>query len=442
MSAPQGWPSQQKKYGNSQFVSVQSTGSTRNALDVVSRGVTQVVTDVVEAGSTPNIIVATAHSAQHGMLIRFTSGVYSGREFGVYLVTANSIQLYADLLVSTVPTAPSPGDTFAILRYVTPAFASDGSIVATSGPLQVNVDGSPQTVNYNTGTPASSIPVPVYITGGGSSSGALDFGASSAAARTAAQIGNATGAAAFGAGNSSAQTLRTVIATDQSALPITVAALPLPAGAATETTLAAMSAKLPATLGQKVMASSLAVVLASDQAAIPVTVSGVATAANQASELTLIGAVTETAPATDTASSGLNGRLQRIAQRLTSLIALLPASLGQKTMANSLAVTLASDQSAFPVTSTRVLSPTMGQLTAAVTAQTLTAPANAKGFTIQNSARATSAVRWRESSIAASVTVGFLLEPGQSTSYQDGAASISVFAVDGTAIDVAVAWFV
>jgi hypothetical protein len=40
------------------------------------------------------------------------------------------------------------------------------------------------------------------------------------------------------------------------------------------------------------------------------------------------GALTETAPATDTASSGLNGRLQRIAQRLTSLIALLPAALG------------------------------------------------------------------------------------------------------------------
>lgn len=56
-----------------------------------------------------------------------------------------------------------------------------------------------------------------------------------------------------------------------------------------------------------------------------------------------IGALTETAPANDTASSGLNGRLQRIAQRITSLIALFPASLGVKTAANSLAVTLASD---------------------------------------------------------------------------------------------------
>ena len=59
---------------------------------------------------------------------------------------------------------------------------------------------------------------------------------------------------------------------------------------------------------------------------------------------TKTGSLTETAPGSDTASSGLNGRLQRIAQRITSLIALLPASLGQKTMANSLAVTLASDQ--------------------------------------------------------------------------------------------------
>lgn len=47
------------------------------------------------------------------------------------------------------------------------------------------------------------------------------------------------------------------------------------------------------------------------------------------SEITAnIGALTETAPANDAASSGLNGRLQRIAQRITSLIALLPTALG------------------------------------------------------------------------------------------------------------------
>lgn len=81
-----------------------------------------------------------------------------------------------------------------------------------------------------------------------------------------------------------------------------------------------------------------------------VAVTGSATSALQTSTEALIGAVDETAPATDTASSGLNGRLQRIAQRLTSLIALVPTSLGQKTKAASFAVVLASDQDALPVT--------------------------------------------------------------------------------------------
>lgn len=56
---------------------------------------------------------------------------------------------------------------------------------------------------------------------------------------------------------------------------------------------------------------------------------------------TATGIVTETAPASDTASSGLNGRLQRIAQRITSLIALLPASLGWKAAGASLSITSA-----------------------------------------------------------------------------------------------------
>ena len=57
-------------------------------------------------------------------------------------------------------------------------------------------------------------------------------------------------------------------------------------------------------------------------------IADISTATNQTAQSTLFGAVTETAPATDTASSGLNGRLQRVAQRITSLIALIPTALG------------------------------------------------------------------------------------------------------------------
>lgn len=58
-----------------------------------------------------------------------------------------------------------------------------------------------------------------------------------------------------------------------------------------------------------------------------------------------LGSTTESAPTTDTGSSGISGRLQRIAQRITALINLLPISLGQKTSANSFPVVLPSDYS-------------------------------------------------------------------------------------------------
>lgn len=76
----------------------------------------------------------------------------------------------------------------------------------------------------------------------------------------------------------------------QATQPVSAASWPLPTGAATESTLG-----------------------------------GVLTTADFD---TKTGSLTETAPASDTASSGLSGRLQRIAQRITSLIALLPSALG------------------------------------------------------------------------------------------------------------------
>lgn len=90
--------------------------------------------------------------------------------------------------------------------------------------------------------------------------------------------------------------------------------------------------------------------------------SALALETTQSAQSTLIGAVNESAPANDTASSGLNGRLQRIAQRLTSLISLLPTSLGQKTSANSLAVVLSSDQPSIPISGTITASGTVNNI--------------------------------------------------------------------------------
>ena len=54
---------------------------------------------------------------------------------------------------------------------------------------------------------------------------------------------------------------------------------------------------------------------------------GASTAANQTTTISQIGSLTETAPVTDIGSSGLNGRLQRIAQRLSTLISDLTSGL-------------------------------------------------------------------------------------------------------------------
>lgn len=96
-------------------------------------------------------------------------------------------------------------------------------------------------------------------------------------------------------------------------------------------------------MGQKTAAESSPVVLASNQTAVPTTSALGATHAKQDEQSILIGAVNETAPVSDTANSGLNGRLQRIAQNISNLLTRWPAALGQALSAASIPVVLASD---------------------------------------------------------------------------------------------------
>lgn len=138
-----------------------------------------------------------------------------------------------------------------------------------------------------------------------------------------------------------ANSLPVVLPSDQT-VPVSAAALPLPSGAATSAnqstqnaSLSSMDGKTPA-LGQALAAGSSPVVLTAAQITTltpPAAITGFATETTLATRLSesdfdaKVGSLTEAAPASDTGSSGLNGRLQRIAQRITSLIALIPAAL-------------------------------------------------------------------------------------------------------------------
>jgi hypothetical protein len=104
-----------------------------------------------------------------------------------------------------------------------------------------------------------------------------------------------------------------------------------------EATQLAISAKLPATLGQKTSANSFAVVIASDQSAVPVSQSGTWNINNISGTISLpTGAATET-------------KQDTIITSLSSIDAGIPVTLGQTTMAASMPVVIASNQTAVPV---------------------------------------------------------------------------------------------
>ncbi len=114
-----------------------------------------------------------------------------------------------------------------------------------------------------------------------------------------------------------------------------------------------IKAMIPATLGQKAKAASLAVTLASDEdliallpAALGQTTKAASLAVTLASDEDLLATAGATGDAkVDTDAVGsLSAKLRGLVSRIVEIKAMIPASLGQKTKAGSLAVTLASDE--------------------------------------------------------------------------------------------------
>lgn len=233
------------------------------------------------------------------------------------------------------------------------------SVSASSGPIQFNLNGSATIVARDTVTPSNSIPLPVINlnSNGTPQDVALDFGASSAAQRVAALLGNASGIAAFGAGVTSAQVLRVVLPTDQTAIPASQSGtwninnisgtVSLPTGASTaalqttgNTSLSSIDTKT-LSAGQKVMASSYPVVIASDQSAVPSSQSGTWNITNISGTVSL-----PTGAATSALQTTGNTSLNTIATNTPAV--------GQATMAASSPVVIASNQSNLPANITQV----------------------------------------------------------------------------------------
>lgn len=333
MSSLRGWPSSDKNADTlAPHVTVEPMSPELHGLTVRAMiAAYNVATDLTEAGSTVKLINATAHVARPGDVIRMISGPAQSDEAKVVAVTPNSIQLATKLSA-----APTTGNQFAVFRPRQMQVDDQGNLIvtSTSGPVEFVRDNIDTEVNEDTVTPANSRPLPVKLFyGNGQSDVAEDVTASLAL------IEGATQATAqdidalndnFGAQNAAVATTDT----------------------GTFSFMAFVKRMLQKLTSIDTSNAAIAVDTASisaSNAQIQAYTNVIAT--NTTNANILAGAVNETAPATDTASSGLNGRLQRIAQRLTSLIALLPSSIGQNLRADSLSVTLASDQGPLTIAS-------------------------------------------------------------------------------------------
>lgn len=244
-------------------------------------------------------------------------------------------------------------------------------------------------------------------------------------------------------------------------------------GLATETTLSAVKTdadaintatasidtKTPA-LGQAAMAASVPVAIASDQSAVPINAAslplptGAATAANQATEITSLasiatstsdldtnlGAKADAAATSDTGSFSVIAFIKRGLQNWTTLFTKIPAALGQTTMTGSFPVTLASDQTALPTKAAINPNGSYAEITNLTnTAQTLSVPSNAVGFILEAASSNDQNIRWKIGA-AATTTSGMLMEPGRDSGYIPCAANISVISVAAGTETVTVQW--
>lgn len=170
------------------------------------------------------VVGDTATTAQVGDIFRAEDGPLAGLEIPIIAVSTNSITIASSV-------APDVADAFYILRRVTDRVDSTGSIVVSLGASSVKFlkDAVITDVTEVTATPASNIPLPTKVM---KADGTLvDFSTETT----------------LSALNTKVPANLTVTAT-RLLVDAVAASLPLPTGAATETTLLAFSDKTAAAL--------------------------------------------------------------------------------------------------------------------------------------------------------------------------------------------------
>ena len=157
--APKGYSTSQKLDRLiAEHACVSPVGVNKNGLAVAASLFSYLVaSDTAEAGSTVNSITAAGieSSARVGDIVRFTSGALIGIEANVIGVSTNKLTLGEDLSA-----APSAGDAFSLMRYISPSVNSAGALAMSMSFIR---NGVSQNVIEDTVTPANNRPLPVKI---------------------------------------------------------------------------------------------------------------------------------------------------------------------------------------------------------------------------------------------------------------------------------------
>lgn len=460
------------------FVTGQKMGSSRRGLDTIALAIYNVADDIVEAGSTNNLVKLTAHQAREGDFLQITSSANGITEFEVSIdeiIDADHFTLGAILSASL-----AAGDTVSILRPITPRMSSTGATLTTVSPSPVifKKNGLNVEVVEDTATPANNQPLPVKLTGvtGDLNITAQDLNIQSShlgANPDSMRVGD--GVTELGIEPVTKKALvkdASAIAELQNILtelelkadlsetqPISAANLPLPSGAATSalqgtanTSLATLAAKdfaTQATLAALLVELQLKADLAETQpisaANLPLP-SGAATSALQGTTNTSLATIAGKDFATQTTLALMKTALDSV---LTGEGAIADVAVTNPASSGSMIALLKGLLTLITLTNTKldiIDNNTSGALnsvsnTTATTNTLLSAPANAIGMIVQNSTNADSAIRFCNSGNTPTAGNGFFLGPGQSTSYMP-AASIRTVSVDGGAPDISVIWFV
>lgn len=361
-----------------EYVTAQPATSNRVALDTIPIGYFLKSEGVaIEAGSNDYTIVKTSHGWKRGDVIRFDTVANNIEELFATVhkvIDADTVEL-ATILSDTL----EAGDLVDVYSPRLMRVSDTGATIASvSGePVSYTLNGGTQAVIKDTVTPSNNRPLPVELVG--FTSGSISITSDelnvqlghTGATYDSVRIGNGTNLLDID-GSGQAKVADAAVATALASLltelqakadlaetqPVSAASLPLPSGASTSANQSTIITALSNLLTELQAKADLAETQPVSAASLPLP-SGASTSANQSTiitalsslltELQLKADLSETQPVSAASlplpsGASTSANQSTINTTISTMSAKLPSSLGTKTAANSLSVTMASDQ--------------------------------------------------------------------------------------------------